>query len=82
MFAVILAAAAAVPAPLLRNSWSPTSEARTVLDRQLRSPPRENAAGGVSPEEADAIMARYLASIGTTLGQAQQPSGMPSTPQP
>jgi hypothetical protein len=69
MFVLLLAVAAS--GPVLPNSWSPKGEARTVIDRQLRSPPRENGTGGLSPEEADAIMAHYLASIGATMDQAQ-----------
>ena len=74
MFILLLAAAAAMPGPLLPDSWSPRGEARTVIDRQMRAPPRENAAGGLTPEEADAIMARYLSLIGAPLGQGQQPA--------
>ena len=80
MFVLLLAAVAATPGPVLPNSWSPKGEARTVMDRQLRSPPRENAAGGLSPEEADAIMGHYLGTIGTTLGQGQQPSAARNAP--
>lgn len=45
----------------------PENEARTVIERQLASPPRTGAAGGVTPQEADAVTAAYLASIGKTL---------------
>jgi hypothetical protein len=43
------------------------SEARRVIDRQLASPPRSGPAAGLSPEEADKINERYLASIGARL---------------
>ncbi len=46
------------PAPVVR------SEARTVMEAQLASPPRTGRAGGLTPEEADAVTAAYAASIG------------------
>lgn len=56
MIALLLLAAAPVP---------PESEARRVIDHQLRSPPREEAR--LSPEEAAILRQRYLESIGRRL---------------
>lgn len=75
MILMILAAAAAssgqdaLPAqpspPLLAG------EARAVLARQFASPPRGGNEVGLSAEEADAVMARYIASIGAKLDRAE-----------
>lgn len=39
-------------------------QARRVVEWQLRSPPREGAAAGLSAEEAETIRQLYLQSIG------------------
>jgi hypothetical protein len=69
MIAILIAAAAAGygPSGPVLTPLSSRGEARTVIEQQLRSPPRPGQRGGVSPEEADRIMARYLASIGVSL---------------
>jgi hypothetical protein len=79
MIALLIAAAAPAygQAPL-PNPLASRSEARTVVDRQLQSPPRQGPRGGVSPEEAERIMARYLDSIGARL---QRGSDTQSGPQ-
>jgi hypothetical protein len=79
MIALLLSAAAATanPAPFLPNPLSSQGEARTVIEQQLRSPPRQGPRGGVSPEEADAIMTQYLASIGKRLRADDSMQGKP-----
>jgi hypothetical protein len=69
MIALLLSAAAAAAnaAPHLPNPFPSQGEARSVIEQQLRSPPRQDSRGGVSAEEANAIMAQYLASIGKPL---------------
>jgi hypothetical protein len=69
MIALLIAAAGVpyggqlpLPAPL-----SSRGEARTVIDRQLQVPPRQGPRGGVSPEEAERIMNRYLGTIGVMM---------------
>lgn len=75
MILMILAAAVASSGPdALPAQPSPlplTGEARTVLERQFASPPRGGNEVGLSAEEADAVMARYIASIGTKLDRAE-----------
>lgn len=56
MFSLLLAAAVPV-APA-------ADQARRVIEWQLRSPPREGDAAGLSAEEAEAVRQRYLQSIG------------------
>lgn len=63
----LIAASAAASAPARTASPSPppaTSPARSVIEAQLRSPPRADSRPSLSAEEADAIYKRYLASIG------------------
>jgi len=60
MIALLLLLAASPPPPLPDRS-----EARRVIDHQLRSPPREEAR--LSPEEATILRQRYLDSIGRRL---------------
>lgn len=59
------AAVAAATAPVLVRPA--TSDARRVIERQLAAPPRGSMAGGLSAEEAEAVQARNVAQIGTTL---------------
>jgi hypothetical protein len=59
MFPIIALLAAAPPPPL-----PPVSEARAVIEWQLRAPPRTGSEAALSPEEAAAIQQRYLQSIG------------------
>lgn len=42
-------------------------QARRVIERQLRSPPRAEESSGLSAEEAEVIRSRYLQSIGQRL---------------
>lgn len=69
MFHMLLLAAAATVAP----EAPPSGEARTVIEAQLAAPPRTDAAGGVSAEEADAIRARLIGMIGKTLRDDRAP---------
>ena len=69
MIALLIAAAGVpaggqlpMPAPL-----SSRGEARTVIERQLQAPLRQGPRGGVSAEEAERIMNRYLGSIGVLM---------------
>jgi hypothetical protein len=62
-----LAAAAATAEPPVPTPLPAGGEARTVIDRQLASPPRSGTAAGLSAAEADAVMTRYIASIGTRI---------------
>ncbi len=63
MFAPAAVAAATVPVP----PRPATSDARRVIERQFASPPRTDASGGLSAEEAEAVQKRNIALIGTTL---------------
>ncbi|MFC0303278.1 hypothetical protein ACFSTI_05505 [Rhizorhabdus histidinilytica] len=68
MMAILIAAAATVaetpppPPPALHRGV-----ARSVIESQLATPPRTGAGAGLIPEEADAIIQRYIASIGQRL---------------
>lgn len=66
MILLLAAATAAPPAPLPLES-----EARRVIEWQLRSPPREGDLTRLSPDEAEAIRQRYLQSIGQRLDWVQ-----------
>lgn len=59
----LLAAAPPPPLPL-------ESEARGVIEWQLRSPPRPEGTAALSPPEAAIIQQRYLDSIGQRLQPA------------
>lgn len=65
MFYLLIAAAAPV-API-------PDQARRVIEWQLRSPPRDGQAAGLSGEEAEVIRERYLQSIGQRPPQSSAP---------
>jgi hypothetical protein len=49
----------------------PPSPLRRLMQAQLDMPARRDGSGGISGPEADAVMARYLASIGKPLSTGQ-----------
>jgi len=49
----------------------PVSPLRKLMQAQLDSAPRNEGADGLSPAEADAVMAHYLASIGKPLNTVE-----------
>ncbi len=63
LFLIAAASATASQAPA-KPQVQPAGPARSVIEAQLRSPPREADPRSLSAEEADVIYKRYLASIG------------------
>jgi|GEM_PF-4134787 len=49
----------------------PVSPLRKLMQAQLDSPPRDDGADGLTAAEADAVMTRYLASIGKPVSTVQ-----------
>jgi hypothetical protein len=73
MIALLIAAAAAAvggPPPSPASTAAP-GEARTVVEAQLRTPPRSGAGAGLGADEAEAVFKRYIASIGQALDGSQ-----------
>ncbi len=78
---LLMLAAAAAPSPSMPLPRSDQGQARTIVERQLVSPPRAGPSGGVSAEEADMIMQHYLSSIGKPV-RTDTGSSATSQPQP
>jgi hypothetical protein len=73
MLMLLAAAAAASSASAQRASpVPPAGEARNVVERQFLSPPRSGAAAGLTADEAEVVMKRYLASIGQPVADDRQ----------
>jgi hypothetical protein len=64
---IFLLVAAAAPVPPVPD------QARRVIEWQLRSPPRDEQAAGLSVEEAEVIRQRYIESIGQRPPQSSAP---------
>jgi hypothetical protein len=68
MMMFLIAAAMATDTPAPATPPPPRlDDARSVVERQLASPPRTGAAAGLDSDEADMIYRRYIASIGEPL---------------
>lgn len=66
--------------PLMAATAQPLpqpSEARQIVEWQLRSPPRPDTRTKLSTREADAIIQAYLRSIGQRLDDARDRGGTP-----
>ncbi len=74
MILILLAAAASAPSPHLVVRTQAQTEGEAVLDRQRRQPPRKGRAAGLTAEEASAVMAEYMSSIGKSLPTASEPA--------
>lgn len=67
MMMILIAAAMAADTPAPATAAPLPDDARSIVERQLASPPRAGAAAGLDADEADMIYRRYIALIGEPL---------------